>query len=94
MSLGSAYILQYLNAPPVVENGTLLLLRGTQVLCASDTGITQQEQLGLARSLPASGGGWKPVEWEGRRYYAQWRGLEGTTDSMVLAKREILFRVD
>ncbi len=80
----AAYILQYLNAPPVVENGTLLLLRGTQVLCASDTGITQQEQLGLARSLPASGGGWKPVEWEGRRYYAQWRELEGTDWRMAV----------
>lgn len=72
----AAYILQYFNAPPVVENGSLLLLRGSQVLCASDGKLTEREQSGLADRLPASGGGWETVEWEGRRYYAQCRDLE------------------
>ena len=73
----AAYILQYLNAPPVVENGTLMLLRGDQVLCASEGGRAAEEWVDLAGRLPASGGGWEPVEWEGRRYYAQCRDLEG-----------------
>lgn len=73
----AAYILQYFNAPPVVENGSLLLLRGTQVLCASDGTLTEQEQAGLARNMPVSGGSWQPVEWEGLRYYVQWRKLDG-----------------
>lgn len=73
----AAYILQYFNAPPVVENGSLLLLREDQVLCASSGKLTEAEQAGLAGRIPAPGGGWEPVEWEGRRYYAQCRELEG-----------------
>ena len=37
----------------------------------------EPEQAGLAGRIPAPGGGWEPVEWEGRRYYAQCRELEG-----------------
>ncbi len=73
----AAYILQYFNTPPVVENGSLLLLREDQVLCASSGKLTEAEQAGLAGRIPAPGGGWEPVEWEGRRYYAQCRELEG-----------------
>ena len=73
----AAYILQYFNAPPVVENSSLLLLRGTQVLCASESGLTEQERIELAERLPRSGGSWELVEWDGRRYYAQCRELEG-----------------
>ena len=73
----AAYILQYLNAPPVVEHGALMLLRGDQVLCASEGGRAAEEWVDLAGRLPASGGGWEPVEWEGQRYYAQCRDLEG-----------------
>ena len=73
----AAYILQYFNTPPVVENGSLLLLREDQVLCASSGKLTEAEQAGLAGRIPAPGGGWEPVEWEGRRYYAQCRELKG-----------------
>ena len=74
----AAYIFQYFDAGPVVENGSLLLLRGNQVLCASAEGLTEEERTGLAGRLPVSGGGWERVDWNGRRYYAQCRDLADT----------------
>lgn len=74
----AAYVRQVLDSPPVVEDGTLMLLRGTRVLCASGGRLAADVQAGLAPLLPAPGRDWSPVEWAGRRYYAQCRTLEGS----------------
>lgn len=74
----AAYIRQFLDSAPVVEDGTLMLLRGAQVLCASDSRLPVDVQTALAPLLPAPGRDWMPVEWDGRQYYAQCQRLEGS----------------
>ena len=74
----AAYIRQFLDSAPVVEDGTLMLLRGSQVLCASGGRLPDEVQTALAPLLPAPGRSWTPVEWDGRQYYAQCQRLEGS----------------
>lgn len=61
----------------ITENGTLLLLRGSDVLYASHP--QGGELPGLVEALPAPDTGeWQPIQVGGRRYYAQCRSLAGS----------------
>lgn len=71
------YLLHYLNAEPVVEGGTLLLLRGSDVLCASDRGLSPQQQAQIASLLPENGSDWETLYLQKEKFFIQCRGLEG-----------------